>query len=82
MEKVLAVFYEANRLLREYTNFRGRKTSAYNTVYTASGSILFRRATEDTVLNIPDPSSERGIKYMAIPKGLMVTNLVFICDVI
>jgi hypothetical protein len=47
----------------------------YLTGYTASGSILFREATEDTVLNIPNPASEQGSKYMAIPKGLMVIKI-------
>jgi hypothetical protein len=35
---------------------------------------MFREATEDTVLEIPNPVGQSGFTPMAIPKGMTVTT--------
>lgn len=70
--KVLAAFLEGLRMFRKSptVTYQPYFLSQFRCV--AAGSVMIREATEDTVLQIPNPVGEGGSDVLPIPKDLRV----------
>ncbi|KAG6865642.1 hypothetical protein C0991_000812 [Blastosporella zonata] len=71
LDKVLATFYEALRLFRKsFVRLYGSQADVSGNP--ASAYIMIRQATEDTVLNLPNPIGQDGNTPLAVHKGTVI----------
>ena len=84
LNKVLAAFFEGLRLFRTYHlifTIAHRFTVLTMLTSIASGYLMIREAFEDTMLQVPNPHGEEGVKTLHVPKGteVFILQSVFFC---
>lgn len=62
LDKVTAVFFESLRLFRASIPASGAKVRIDSQGPIASAHVMIREAREDTILKIPGPNGEEGIR--------------------